>query len=126
MKRISFTIFVIVCALIWPAGVSAQKPTTRTKSNGNGKGKGSAKKAEAATEPQQPPASAEETAQTAPPLTDDEKLKAIIALPPADRIEKLQAFIDTNSDSPLKTLASELMVSAHAAVADDMVRSRHS
>ncbi len=121
MKRISFTIFVIICVSIWSIGVSAQKPTTRKKSNGNGKG--SAKKAEAAAEPQQPPASAEETAQTAPPLTDDEQLKAIIALPPADRIEKLQAFIDTHSESPLKTRASELMVSAHAAVADEMLRS---
>jgi tetratricopeptide (TPR) repeat protein len=123
MKRIFFTFFVIVFTSIWSVGITAQQPTTRAKSTGKRNGKGSAKKTEAATEPQQPPASAEETAQTAPPLTDDEQLKAIIALSPVDRIEKLQAFIDTHSDSPLKSRASELMVSAHAAIADEMLRS---
>ncbi len=50
------------------------------------------------------------------------ELDAIVALPPAERIEKLKTFIEKQSRPSVKTLAAELLVSAHAAVGDEMLK----
>ena len=50
------------------------------------------------------------------------ELDAIVALPPAERIEKLKAFIEKQSRPSVKTLAAELLVSAHAAVGDEKLK----
>ncbi len=50
------------------------------------------------------------------------ELDAIVALPPAERIEKLKAFIEKQSRPTLKTLGAELLVSAHAAVGDEKLK----
>jgi uncharacterized membrane protein YgcG/tetratricopeptide (TPR) repeat protein len=50
------------------------------------------------------------------------ELDAIVALPLAERIEKLKAFIEQQSRPALKTLAAELLVSAHAALGDEKLK----
>ncbi|HWT03585.1 MAG TPA: TPM domain-containing protein [Pyrinomonadaceae bacterium] len=50
------------------------------------------------------------------------ELDAILALPPAERIEKLKAFIEKQSRPQLKTFAAELLVSAHAALGDEKLK----
>ncbi len=50
------------------------------------------------------------------------ELDDIVALPPAERIEKLKAFIEKQTRPSLKTLGAELLVSAHAAVGDEKLR----
>jgi tetratricopeptide (TPR) repeat protein len=50
------------------------------------------------------------------------ELDAIVALPPAERIDKLKAFIEKQSRPSLKTLGAELLVSAHAAAGDEMLK----
>lgn len=50
------------------------------------------------------------------------ELDDIVALPPAERIEKLKAFIEKQSRPSLKTLGAELLVSAHAAVGDEKLK----
>jgi uncharacterized membrane protein YgcG/tetratricopeptide (TPR) repeat protein len=50
------------------------------------------------------------------------ELDALVNLPPAERIEKLKAFIESHPRSVLKPFAAELIVSAHAALGDDMLK----
>jgi tetratricopeptide (TPR) repeat protein len=50
------------------------------------------------------------------------ELNAILELTPAERIEKLKAFIEKQSRPQFKTLASELLVSAHAALGDEKLK----
>jgi tetratricopeptide (TPR) repeat protein len=54
--------------------------------------------------------------------SEDDQLKAIVGLPPAERIDRLQAFVETNPNSPLKVRAAELLVSARAALGDEKLR----
>jgi tetratricopeptide (TPR) repeat protein len=51
--------------------------------------------------------------------TEKEELEAALALPPAERIEKLKAFIAAHPRSALKTRALEFIVSARAALGDE-------
>ena len=51
--------------------------------------------------------------------TEKQELDAAIALPPVERIEKLNAFIEAHPRSGLKTRAMELIVSAHAALGEE-------
>lgn len=53
---------------------------------------------------------------------DEAELKAIVSLPPAQRIEKLKAFIEAHPDSALKSRAQELIVSAHASLGDEKLK----
>ena len=50
------------------------------------------------------------------------ELDALVELPPAERIEKLRAFIEARPRSSLKTFAAELIVSARAALGDEKLR----
>lgn len=50
------------------------------------------------------------------------ELDAILELTPAERIEKLKAFIEKQSRPQFKTLAAELLVSAHAALGDEKLK----
>jgi uncharacterized membrane protein YgcG/tetratricopeptide (TPR) repeat protein len=50
------------------------------------------------------------------------ELDAALTLPATERIEKLKAFMDAHPRSPLKTFASELLVSAHAALGDEKLQ----
>ena len=52
------------------------------------------------------------------------ELDAVLALEPAERIERLKAFIKTHQRAPAaeKTRAMELLVSAHAALGDDKLK----
>lgn len=43
-------------------------------------------------------------------------------LPPAERVEKLKAFLEAHPNSNLKPLATERLVSAHAALGDEKLR----
>lgn len=49
---------------------------------------------------------------------DQGELTAIISLPPAERIAKLKAFIESHARSQLRARAEELIVSAHAELGD--------
>ena len=50
------------------------------------------------------------------------QLKAILGLPPRERIEKLKAFVEAHPRSPLKDRALELIVSARAALGDELLK----
>lgn len=50
------------------------------------------------------------------------ELSNALALAPAERIEKLKAFIEAHPDSALKRRAAELIVSAHAALGDEKLK----
>ncbi|HYG80512.1 MAG TPA: TPM domain-containing protein [Pyrinomonadaceae bacterium] len=50
------------------------------------------------------------------------ELDAILQLTPAERIEKLKAFIEKQSRPQFKTLGAELLVSAHAALGDEKLK----
>lgn len=50
------------------------------------------------------------------------ELDALLSLPSAERIEKLKAFIEEHPRSSLKTFASELIVSARAALGDEKLK----
>jgi tetratricopeptide (TPR) repeat protein len=50
------------------------------------------------------------------------KIKAAMELPPAERIEKLKAFIDAHPQSQQRVRAMELVVSARAAIGDQKLR----
>ncbi|MDT4898932.1 MAG: hypothetical protein QOH25_4009 [Acidobacteriota bacterium] len=50
------------------------------------------------------------------------ELDVLLKLPPAERIEKLKAFIETHPRSALKSFAAELIVSAHAALGDEKLQ----
>ncbi len=50
---------------------------------------------------------------------EKEELEAAIALPPAERIEKLKAFVEAHPRSALKARALELLVSAHASLGEE-------
>jgi uncharacterized membrane protein YgcG/tetratricopeptide (TPR) repeat protein len=50
------------------------------------------------------------------------ELDALVALPPAERIVKLKAFIEAHPRSALKTFAAELIVSAHASLGDEKLQ----
>ncbi|HEY0376041.1 MAG TPA: TPM domain-containing protein [Pyrinomonadaceae bacterium] len=66
----------------------------------------------------------ESSAKVASPSDSPERaeLDAILELTPAERIEKLKAFIEKQSRPQYKTLASELLVSAHAALGDEKLK----
>jgi uncharacterized membrane protein YgcG/tetratricopeptide (TPR) repeat protein len=50
------------------------------------------------------------------------ELDELLKLPPAERIEKLKAFIEAYPRSPLKPFAAELIVSAHATLGDEKLK----
>jgi uncharacterized membrane protein YgcG/tetratricopeptide (TPR) repeat protein len=50
------------------------------------------------------------------------ELEALVKLPPAERIEKLKAFIETHPRSSLKPFATELIVSAHASLGEEKLQ----
>ncbi|HEX8649989.1 MAG TPA: tetratricopeptide repeat protein [Pyrinomonadaceae bacterium] len=50
------------------------------------------------------------------------QLKAILGLPPRERIEKLKSFVEAHPRSPLKDRALELIVSARAALGDELLK----
>jgi tetratricopeptide (TPR) repeat protein len=54
--------------------------------------------------------------------TEKAELDAAIALPPAQRIEKLKVFIASHPRSSLKTRATELLTSARAALGDERLQ----
>ena len=54
---------------------------------------------------------------------DEAELKQIVLLPPAERIEKLKAFIEAHPESALKSRAQELIVSARASLGDEKLKS---
>ena len=54
---------------------------------------------------------------------DEAELKQIVQLPPAERIEKLKAFIEAHRESALKSRAQELIVSARASLGDEKLKS---
>jgi tetratricopeptide (TPR) repeat protein len=65
---------------------------------------------------------AKKTASAVGAKTEKEEFDAAIALPPAERIEKLKAFVAAHPRSTLKTRALELIVSAHAALGDERLK----
>lgn len=50
------------------------------------------------------------------------ELETLVKLPPATRIEKLKAFIEAHPRSPLLNFATELVVSARAALGDERLQ----
>lgn len=50
------------------------------------------------------------------------ELDALLPLPPAERIEKLKAFIEAHPRSTLTTFAEELLVSAYASLGDEKLK----
>jgi tetratricopeptide (TPR) repeat protein len=54
--------------------------------------------------------------------TPDGQLTAINKLPPAERVEQLEAFIESNSESSLRPRALELLTVARAALGDEKLR----
>jgi uncharacterized membrane protein YgcG/tetratricopeptide (TPR) repeat protein len=50
------------------------------------------------------------------------EMETLVKLRPAERIEKLKAFIEAHPNSPLKTSATELIVSARAALGDEKLQ----
>ncbi len=50
------------------------------------------------------------------------ELDALAQLPPAERVDKLKAFIEAKPDSPNKLRANEALVSAHAAWGDELLK----
>ncbi|HYE64467.1 MAG TPA: tetratricopeptide repeat protein, partial [Pyrinomonadaceae bacterium] len=71
-------------------------------------------------------APSEEASKERPAASSDDpdkaELNAALALPPAERIEKLKAFIEAHPRSALKTRAAELIISARASLGDDKLR----
>jgi tetratricopeptide (TPR) repeat protein len=68
--------------------------------------------------------SATTTAATAPGDEEEQaELKAILALPATERIEKLKSFIEAHRRSALKLRAQELIVSSRAALGDEKLKS---
>lgn len=64
------------------------------------------------------------TAATAPVDEGEQaELKAILALPAAERIEKLKSFVEAHPRSALKSRAQELIVSSHATLGDEKLKS---
>jgi uncharacterized membrane protein YgcG/tetratricopeptide (TPR) repeat protein len=53
---------------------------------------------------------------------DKAELDALLQLPPAERIQRLKAFIETHPRSSLNPFAAELIVSAHAALGDEKLQ----
>jgi tetratricopeptide (TPR) repeat protein len=69
----------------------------------------------------------ETSAKTSKPAARDSgsekaELEALVELPPAERIEKLRAFIEARPRSSLKTYAAELIVSARASLGDEKLK----
>jgi tetratricopeptide (TPR) repeat protein len=54
--------------------------------------------------------------------TDKDEIDAAIALAPAERIERLRAFLAAHPRSALKSRAQELIVAAHAALGDEKLQ----
>ncbi len=54
--------------------------------------------------------------------TDKDEIDAAFALAPAERIEKLKAFLAAHPRSALKSRAQELIVGAHAALGDEKLQ----
>ncbi|HEY9405194.1 MAG TPA: hypothetical protein VIQ24_21260, partial [Pyrinomonadaceae bacterium] len=52
------------------------------------------------------------------------ELEALLKLPLAERIEGLRAFLEANPRSPLRTRATEQLVSAHAARGDERLQAQ--
>src|SRR3954466_3666146 len=120
MKRIKLSV-VIVAAVLFTLLPSAVAQERGSQTRGNRKTtstKSSSKKTEPSAEPQ--PAANEPS--SAVSGSEDDQLKAIVGLPPAERIARLQTFIEANPNSPLKIRATELLVSARAALGDEKLR----
>jgi tetratricopeptide (TPR) repeat protein len=62
------------------------------------------------------------------PARSDEALKAeleaLLKLPSAERLKGLRAFLEANPRSPLRTRATEQLVSAHAALGDERLQAQ--
>ncbi|HEY0546892.1 MAG TPA: tetratricopeptide repeat protein, partial [Pyrinomonadaceae bacterium] len=54
--------------------------------------------------------------------TDKDELEAALALAPAERIEKLKAFIEAHPRSTLKSRAQESLVAAHAVLGEERLK----
>lgn len=54
--------------------------------------------------------------------TEKEELEAALAMPPAERLEKLKVFVAEHPRSTFKARVMELIVSAHAALGDEKLK----
>ncbi len=70
------------------------------------------------------PKAGAQKSKTAPPKDEDvqAELETIAALPPAERVGRLEEFIKQNPESPASARALELLTSARAALGDEMLR----
>lgn len=77
-----------------------------------------------AQQPQRRTTSAPKTAQTSATTGDAAKaeLEAAAKLEPRERVERLEKFLKERANSSLRTQAVEMLVSARAAYADDLLR----
>jgi tetratricopeptide (TPR) repeat protein len=122
-KRL-ITSLLSLAALSLSLGTFTRESSAQTRGAKRGSARSTKKSTDSSSKKSSEPASTESapaSAETAAGSQDD-PLKAIIALPPADRITRLQAYIDATADQTLKTRASELMVSARAALGDELLR----
>ncbi len=80
-------------------------------------------KAQPAAKPARKPA-AQKPARAAAtkPATTQSEFEAMSKLPPAERVPRLQSFIETNPPAALKTRAVEHLISARAALADERLQ----
>lgn len=77
-------------------------------------------KESAAKEPAKEPA--KKTVVASRDVPEKAELDALVELAPAERIEKLKAFVEAYPRSPLKAFAAELIVSAHASLGDEKLK----
>src|SRR6184192_702699 len=110
----AFGLFVLVVCLYAPhaAGQTKQPPAKKTT-----KAQPGTKKTPATTPAAKRPAGA-----GVQPTGAQAEFEELLKLPAAERITRLQAFIETNPPAALKTRAVEHLVSAHAALADERLQ----
>ncbi|HEV2799697.1 MAG TPA: tetratricopeptide repeat protein [Pyrinomonadaceae bacterium] len=104
---------ILFVCLAWGASVAQQKPQP--------KGKGARKPTAAAQ-----PAKAR-TAKARGARSEEElraEFEALIKLPVSERIAGLRAFLEANPRTPLRTRATEHLVSAHAALGDERLQAQ--
>ncbi|HSS19902.1 MAG TPA: TPM domain-containing protein [Pyrinomonadaceae bacterium] len=63
---------------------------------------------------------------TADDAAEADEVEATLGLPVAERVTKLKSFLEAHPDSKAKPRATELLISAHAAVGDDLLRQHDS
>jgi tetratricopeptide (TPR) repeat protein len=112
--------FLSLAALLFSLNVASQEPAAPSKTGRRSAAKGTANKKAAERKTTSPAAA---TAAASAGESEEDQLKAIVALAPIERIPRLQAFVEAHPGSALKTRASELMVSARAALGDEKLQS---